>query len=307
MDRQPAAAGRLDAVRRRRRRSRRCRTPSCRSSRCGCRRRATSRRRAFRSLAGRDFTEADGFGRPRRDHRQRAHRAAFWPGQDPLGKHVTLKMMSPEPREVVGVVGEVKIGSLDAGARGLGDGDLRAGGAVRLQRRALMVRTAVAARVAGAAAGRRGARHRSRAAGARDRSRCSASSRSRSASGRSAMLLLGGVRGAGAGAGVGRHLQRAGLHRAPARARDRHPHGARRAVGGRAPPGGGRRAEADAGRRGARPGAGRRARPGHGGAAVRREPVRSGHVHRRGRRWSWSSGWSLRSCRRSAPPASTRL
>ena len=34
---------------------------------------------------------------------------------DPLGKQVTLKMMSDQPREVVGIVGEVKMGALDAG------------------------------------------------------------------------------------------------------------------------------------------------------------------------------------------------
>ena len=61
------------------------------------------------------------------------------------------------------------------------------------------------------------------------------------------------------------------------------------------------------GGRGARPAAGGGARPADGGAAVRGEPVRSRHVHRRGRRWSWASGWSLRSCRRGVPPASTRL
>ena len=49
-----------------------------------------------------------------------------------------------------------------------------------------------------------------------------------------AMLLLAAFAAARAGAGVGRHLQRAGLYGAAARARDRHPHGARRAVGGRA-------------------------------------------------------------------------
>jgi putative ABC transport system permease protein len=64
---------------------------------------------------GRDFNEADTLGRPgvvivsERTARQ------FWPDQDPIGKHVTLSMMSPDPREVVGVVAEVKTGALDAG------------------------------------------------------------------------------------------------------------------------------------------------------------------------------------------------
>jgi putative ABC transport system permease protein len=67
-------------------------------------------------LAGRDFTDADGFGRPGVLVVSARTAERFWPGQNPLGKHITLKMMSDEPREVVGVVGEVKIGGLDAGA-----------------------------------------------------------------------------------------------------------------------------------------------------------------------------------------------
>ena len=67
-------------------------------------------------VAGRDFTDADTFGT--RGVLILSERTAqrFWPGQNPIGKHVTLKMMSDEPREVVGIVGEVKIGALDAGA-----------------------------------------------------------------------------------------------------------------------------------------------------------------------------------------------
>ena len=67
-------------------------------------------------LAGRDFTDADGFGRPGVIILSERTAKRFWPNENPLGKHVTLKMMSDEPREVVGIVGEVKIGSLDAGA-----------------------------------------------------------------------------------------------------------------------------------------------------------------------------------------------
>jgi predicted permease len=66
-------------------------------------------------LAGRDFTDADTYGKPGVIILSERTAARFWPGENPLGKHVTLKMMSPEPREVVGVVGEVKIGSLEAG------------------------------------------------------------------------------------------------------------------------------------------------------------------------------------------------
>ena len=68
-------------------------------------------------IAGRDFTEADGFGRPARGRSSAsAPRKRFWPGQDPIGKHITLTMMTKEPAEVVGVVREVKTGALDASA-----------------------------------------------------------------------------------------------------------------------------------------------------------------------------------------------
>ncbi|MGE0812359.1 MAG: ADOP family duplicated permease [Vicinamibacterales bacterium] len=67
-------------------------------------------------LAGRDFSEADGFGAPAVAIVSERTAERFWPGEDPIGKHLTLKMLSEEPREVVGVVGEVKMSDLDAGA-----------------------------------------------------------------------------------------------------------------------------------------------------------------------------------------------
>lgn len=66
-------------------------------------------------VAGRDFTEADTFGSPGVLILSERTAQRFWPNQNPLGKHVTLKMISDEPREVVGIVGEVKIDALDAG------------------------------------------------------------------------------------------------------------------------------------------------------------------------------------------------
>jgi putative ABC transport system permease protein len=66
-------------------------------------------------LAGRDFTTADNYGSPGVIILSAQTAERFWPGEEPLGKQVTLKMMSPEPRVVVGIVGEVKIGALDAG------------------------------------------------------------------------------------------------------------------------------------------------------------------------------------------------
>ena len=69
----------------------------------------------IRILAGRDFTERDTLGRPGVVILSERTAARFWAGQDPIGKHVTLTMMSPEPREVVGIVAEVKTSALDAG------------------------------------------------------------------------------------------------------------------------------------------------------------------------------------------------
>jgi predicted permease len=74
---------------------------------------ATSR---IQLLAGRDFTDADDFGRPGVIVVSEMTARRFWPQENPLGKHVTLSMMSNDPREVVGVVREVKSGSLDASA-----------------------------------------------------------------------------------------------------------------------------------------------------------------------------------------------
>jgi predicted permease len=66
--------------------------------------------------AGRDFSEADGFGKPRVVIVSERTVQRFWPGQDPIGRHITLSMMTKEPAVVVGVVGEVKTGALDASA-----------------------------------------------------------------------------------------------------------------------------------------------------------------------------------------------
>ena len=66
-------------------------------------------------MAGRDFAAADALGAPGVIILSERTAERFWPGRNPIGRHVTLKMISDEPREVVGVVGEVKMGALDAG------------------------------------------------------------------------------------------------------------------------------------------------------------------------------------------------
>jgi putative ABC transport system permease protein len=66
--------------------------------------------------SGRDFTDGDGFGRPRVVIVSEQTAQRFWPGENPLGKRLTMTMMTKEAAEVVGVVSEVKTGSLDASA-----------------------------------------------------------------------------------------------------------------------------------------------------------------------------------------------
>jgi putative ABC transport system permease protein len=65
-------------------------------------------------LGGRDFTDADGFGQRRVVIVSENTARRFWPGQDPLGKRITLTMMTKEAAEVVGVAREVKLDSLAA-------------------------------------------------------------------------------------------------------------------------------------------------------------------------------------------------
>jgi putative ABC transport system permease protein len=67
-------------------------------------------------VSGRDFTDADGFGKPRVVIVSERTAAQFFPGQDPLGRHITLSMMTKEPAEIVGVVREVKMETLEASA-----------------------------------------------------------------------------------------------------------------------------------------------------------------------------------------------
>ena len=65
-------------------------------------------------VSGRDFTDADGLGRPRVVIVSEGTARRFWPNQDPIGKHLTLSMMTREPAEVIGVVREVRMEGLDS-------------------------------------------------------------------------------------------------------------------------------------------------------------------------------------------------
>ena len=60
---------------------------------------------------GRDFGDTEGSTPQRVALVSEGTAARFWPGESPIGKRLTLSLMSDEPREVIGVVGEMKTGS----------------------------------------------------------------------------------------------------------------------------------------------------------------------------------------------------
>ncbi len=64
-------------------------------------------------LNGRDFTWADDEQAPRVVIVNQALATRFWPGENPLGKHVTFTRFQA-PFEVVGVVGDTRSGALEA-------------------------------------------------------------------------------------------------------------------------------------------------------------------------------------------------
>src|SRR6266404_1298381 len=64
-------------------------------------------------VRGRDLSEADAAGRPGAALISDALARRFWPNEDPFGKHITLTFSPDVVREVVGIVGNVKLDSLD--------------------------------------------------------------------------------------------------------------------------------------------------------------------------------------------------
>ena len=179
-------------------------------------------------LAGRDFTDADGYGKPAVMIVSEGTAKRFFPNQDPIGRHITLTMMTKEPATIVGVVREVKLGALDAS-----EADSETAVYAPAAQFAFNGSTIVTPHCRRSGehdpiAHRRRARRRSGAARARHRH----DGGDRRGVARPTAVrdgVAGRVCDAGAGAGQRRHLQRAGLHGAAARARDRHPHGAWRA------------------------------------------------------------------------------
>jgi len=64
-------------------------------------------------LRGRDISNSDLAGRPAVVLISESMARQFWPGEDPLGKRLTLTFSPDAVREVVGVVGDVKLDGLD--------------------------------------------------------------------------------------------------------------------------------------------------------------------------------------------------
>src|ERR1700733_10641180 len=64
-------------------------------------------------LRGRDFDETDIAGRPAAILISASMAQQFWPGEDPIGKRLTMTFFPDAVRKVVGVVGDVKLDGLD--------------------------------------------------------------------------------------------------------------------------------------------------------------------------------------------------
>jgi len=64
-------------------------------------------------VRGRDFSDADIAGRPAVILISESMAREFWSGQDPIGKRLTMTFFPGVVREIVGVVGDVKIDGLD--------------------------------------------------------------------------------------------------------------------------------------------------------------------------------------------------
>jgi predicted permease len=64
-------------------------------------------------LRGRDFDDRDVAGQPPTILISQSLARQFWPNEDPIGKHITLSFLPGVAREVVGVVGDVKIDGLN--------------------------------------------------------------------------------------------------------------------------------------------------------------------------------------------------
>jgi putative ABC transport system permease protein len=64
-------------------------------------------------LRGRDFNDSDTLDRPRAILISQAMAQRFWPGEDAIGKRLTLTFFPDRICEIVGIVGDVKLDGLD--------------------------------------------------------------------------------------------------------------------------------------------------------------------------------------------------
>src|SRR5215467_4471992 len=64
-------------------------------------------------VRGRDFNDSDAAGRPETILISQTMAREFWPNEDPIGKRLTLTFFPGAVREIVGVVGDVKMDGLD--------------------------------------------------------------------------------------------------------------------------------------------------------------------------------------------------
>lgn len=64
-------------------------------------------------IHGRDFNDSDTADRPKAILVSESMAKRFWPGEDAVGKRLSLTFSSSEMREIVGVVGDVKMDGLD--------------------------------------------------------------------------------------------------------------------------------------------------------------------------------------------------
>jgi predicted permease len=65
---------------------------------------------------GRDFTEADNADHPAVALISAAMAKRFWPNEDPIGRHLTMSFNPGVVRQIVGIVGDVKMDGLDLAA-----------------------------------------------------------------------------------------------------------------------------------------------------------------------------------------------
>jgi predicted permease len=65
---------------------------------------------------GRDFSAADAPDRPSVALISESMAKRFWPNQDPIGRHLTMTFSPDKVREIVGIVGDIKLDGMDAAA-----------------------------------------------------------------------------------------------------------------------------------------------------------------------------------------------